>query len=155
MNLHRQNLINPFNFFCLISYLVIPITTIPFGVLIQWVAELSLPKTDILLIFHESTPLSTAIISAILFSPIYYLFVVFNRSEMKLNWQILTHLIFGISNLVLLFYVNYFPQVGLSAVFLVMLPQLLSLHILHFVWVHKYRDIIYRKLLSIVQKTRE
>lgn len=151
----RKYLINTYSVYCLMSYLILPFATIPIGIVFFYFSKLSLSDNDIQIIFSNSTPLRTTIITSAIVAPIYYLFTIFNRSEMQIQGQILTHLIFGLLNASFLFYLNFSPKTGLSAFFLVMVPQVLCLHILHAIWVHEYRDFTYRKLLSTAQKNHE
>ena len=144
-----------YRIYCFLSYLLLPLITIPIGIVFFCISSATLPINDVQIVFNGSTPLKTAIIISVLITPIYYLFTIFNRSEMQIRGQILTHLIFSILNASFLFYLNFSPETGLSAFFLVMVLQVLFLHILHAIWVHKYRDFTYRKLLSTAQKNHE
>jgi hypothetical protein len=146
---------NTYRLYCFLGYLLLPIATIPIGIISNYIFKISLPFNDIQIIFSDSTPLRTSIIISIIVAPIYYLFTIVNRSEMQIQGQVLTHLIFGLLNASFLFYLNFSPETGLSAFFLVMVPQVLCLHILHAIWVHKYRDLTYRKLLSTAPKNHE
>jgi hypothetical protein len=134
-----------YSLYCLLSYLLLPFVTIPIGALIFWICSGSLPAIDIEIISLGITPLMAALLTSFIIAPIYYFFVVFVRSEMNLNSQIILHLSFIIANLTLLFFINYDLQVGLSPYFLSMLPQLLILHVIHVVWVNKFRDFSFKQ----------
>lgn len=151
MDKQPQILKNAYTIFCIISYLILPIATIPIGVAFYYITLFSLPSNDIQIIYHGSTPIWTATIASILIAPIYYLFTIFNRSEMRIQEQTLTHVIFCLLNGSFLFYLNYLPTTGLSAFYLAILPQLLGIHILHVLWVHIYRNFTFNKLLSVIR----
>jgi WD40 repeat protein len=147
-----------YSLYSLFTHLLIPFATIPFGIVFYYFSTATLSENDITLIFGDTSAFSASLITAILTAPVYYLHCLFNRSEMSHKWQLLTHSLFCLLTLSLVFCLFNRPDHTLHSwethngsihpFVLFIIPQIFASHIIHWIWVHSYRKPYYLKLFG-------
>mgnify|MGYP003348126904 CR=1 FL=1 len=132
-----------------ISLLLIPFFSIPIGIVFYYFSTATLPEKDIhLIFFNHPSSVWAAIVVAILIAPVYYLHCVFSRSDMSIKWQTILAVLFFVMNLAFLGYLSFREGYGLSAIFLFTIPQTFFTYGLHLLWVTKFRDRLYKRLME-------
>ena len=152
-----------YSLFKLITHLLIPFATIPVGILFYYGCTATLPDKDIHIIFRDLSSISAPFVMAIIIALIYYIHCLFNRSDLSINWQIFLHTISVALTIRLFLFLCYrteeqhasweSPNGGLHPLFIFPIPQIFCTHLIHFIWIQKYRKPMFEKLFT--KKSKE